>query len=584
MEEQIVLRGGAWGFHANDLVPCNALRTNCTFMEPLEEGIQAQLTVNRGTVDHMGMLEVTFQVSKPNKKAWIGVFCADDEAKGVPDDEYIDWKWTDYRTQGALTFGPMVNMRCSWQFRFFIPAGQNKYKKLGESKYVRMSKGHEEPTQVHLASTNHPTEMRVKWTSGSVPDPKVWYGTSAEKLTEIAQATSDSYAANDMCHDPATEEKANMYRSPGQIYDALMEDLIPGRTYYYQVGSDSFYRSKMFQFTVPPAPGTKEPLSFFVYGDLGDWGIQGASQGPVSRTVTTLELMRQDINRKDRHYVAAMHDGDLSYAMGRTFLWDQFGTMIESVAAELPYMVSVGNHEYCHTSGGQGKDPSGAGATNGFHPPEGNYNGDSLGECGVPTDKRFHMPENGNKVFWYSFEMGLVHHTVISSEHDYTVGSKMYQWLQKDLAKVDRSITPWLILHLHRPLYCSEDFDADYRVSLFLRKHLEPLLGKYKVDIVFSGHYHAYERTCPVYKETCREDKASKKALAPVHIMVGSAGAELDDTGYLNVPWREVAQLEYGYGRMHIYNETHGKFEFVRNKDRIVADSKWIITNHNWQA
>jgi hypothetical protein len=160
----------------------------------------------------------------------------------------------------------------------------------------------------------------------------------------------------------------------------------------------------------------------------------------------------------------------------------------------------------------------------------------------------------------------------------------MYQWLQKDLAKVDRSITPWLILHLHRPLYCSEDFDADYRVSLFLRKHLEPLLGKYKVDVVFSGHYHAYERTCPVYKETCREDKASKKALAPVHIMVGSAGAELDDTGYLNVPWREVAQLEYGYGRMHIYNETHGKFEFVRNIDRIVADSKWIITNHNWQA
>ena len=238
-------------------------------------------------------------------------------------------------------------------------------------------------------------------------------------------------------------------------------------------------------------------------------------------------------------------------------------------------------------SGGE-HDLSGAGATNGFHPDGGNYGHDSHGECGVPAAKRFHMPDNGNLMFWYSFEMGLAHHTVISSEHDFTVNSTMYAWLEADLQAVDRAKTPWLFLHLHRSMYCSEDYAPDYNMSKIIRAALEPLLAKYRVDVVFSGHYHAYERTCPVLQETCRSTPIAgaanglEKALAPVHIMVGSAGAELDDAEFMDVPWSASAKLEYGYGRMHVYNASHARFEFLEARPRNVSDVAWIISDHNW--
>ena len=37
---------------------------------------------------------------------------------------------------------------------------------------------------------------------------------------------------------------------------------------------------------------------------------------------------------------------------------------------------------------------------------------------------RYVSPDNGNKVFWYSFDYGLVHILMYSSEHDFTIGSR----------------------------------------------------------------------------------------------------------------------------------------------------------------
>jgi hypothetical protein len=557
---------------------------------------KSSFSVSKSILEHHDTVDVSFSLPKIQEnsdKDWIGVYCLDPHEKLLPDEAYIDWKWTMEATlngRGTITFGPFVNMRCAWQFRLFIYQPNwfgtgGRYLKMGVSEIIHMKKGPQEPVQVHLALGNQPQEMRVMWTSANVSSPRVWYGSAPDQLVYSSIATSTTYHAKDMCHRPAILEGARKFRSPGLLHDALLMDLVPGKRYYYQVGNDdkeTNTKSRVFTFQVPPEPGTSDPFSFFVYGDMGDWNIQAVGEAPPYRTRGTAELMREDMNSGEYNYIATMHDGDLAYGLGKTYLWDQFGSIVEPVAAELAYMVAVGNHEYCHTSGGD-KDPSGA-PGNGFHPIWGNYGDDSQGECGVPTSKRFHMPENGNQMFWYSVEMGLVHHTVISSEHDYTPGSQMYQWLEKDFAKVNRSITPWLILHMHRPMYCSENYYSDYKVSLYIRKYLEPLLGKYKVDVVFSGHYHAYERTCPVYQDKCRVSSKTNKAQAPVYIMVGSAGADIDHTEYYNVSWRAAAQMEYGYGRMHIFNVTHGLFEFKRNKDQIIADSQWIITDHEWNV
>jgi acid phosphatase type 7 len=77
------------------------------------------------------------------------------------------------------------------------------------------------------------------------------------------------------------------------------------------------------------------------------------------------------------------------------------------------------------------KDPSGAGRM--WSPPFWNGGSDSGGECGMPTSRRFRVPETGNGVFWYSFEVGNVHVAMISSEHDPSPGSPLGDWLAADL-------------------------------------------------------------------------------------------------------------------------------------------------------
>ncbi len=57
-----------------------------------------------------------------------------------------------------------------------------------------------------------------------------------------------------------------------------------------------------------------------------------------------------------------LHVGDLSYAVGHGYIWEQWMNLISPVAMKVPYMVSVGNHEYDHeraSTSPDGKDPSG---------------------------------------------------------------------------------------------------------------------------------------------------------------------------------------------------------------------------------
>lgn|SRR5690554_5438949 len=110
--------------------------------------------------------------------------------------------------------------------------------------------------------------------------------------------------------------------------------------------------------------------------------------------------------------------------------------------------------------------------------------------------KRFHMPEynGGSTNLWYSFDYGIVHCVVMSSEHDFRVDSQQYKWINRDLQKVNRSVTPWVIFFGHRPMYSSANYKSDYIMSLKIREALEPLLMKYKVDLANWAHYHRYRK------------------------------------------------------------------------------------------
>lgn len=68
---------------------------------------------------------------------------------------------------------------------------------------------------------------------------------------------------------------------------------------------------------------------------------------------------------------------------------------------------------------------------------------------------------------FFSFDYGNVRYVMLNSEgymgleaQKITPDSDMYKWLDQDLASVDRKQYPWLVVALHRPLYCVENVRA----------------------------------------------------------------------------------------------------------------------------
>lgn len=83
-------------------------------------------------------------------------------------------------------------------------------------------------------------------------------------------------------------------------------------------------------------------------------------------------------------------------------------------------------------------------------------------------EKRFWFPQEesgSNSPFYYSYETGPLHVIMLGCYVDYLADSAQAEWLRRDLASVDRTRTPWLIVGMHVSLRRS------FRV-LFL--HVQP--------------------------------------------------------------------------------------------------------------
>jgi 3',5'-cyclic AMP phosphodiesterase CpdA len=136
---------------------------------------------------------------------------------------------------------------------------------------------------------------------------------------------------------------------------------------------------------------------------------------------------------------------------------------------------------------------------------------------------RLHMPSVASNAtlegaMYYSYDAGCVHFVSLSSESPSDsplIQADQVAWLATDLeafearrvaGRLNRkdgdddectyAAPTFAVVFIHRPLYCSaagkEGTERCGTQAAYLRSQIEGLLVQYKVDLVFSGHVHAY--------------------------------------------------------------------------------------------
>lgn len=409
-------------------------------------------------------------------------------------------------------------------------------------------------SQIHIAQGVNPNSMTISWLTNDDCFSHVAYGFNNKSLDNIIHGSSSSY---EFYYD-------NNYYKSGYIHHVLLTELKPLTTYYYQCGDFMIQSiSDILHFKTLPYPGDNTKIIFGVLGDIG-------------QTIHSVSTINNLIKEKNIDMI--LHAGDLSYADCQQPLWDSYGEMIEPLSSFLPWMVCPGNHEI---------EFNGTDYMNLFTAFEKRYRmpyvkpaifGDVIiksavnPKTGMPycTPSIFQSEYNYGNSF-YSFDSGLAHIIYLNPYTNSSPTSLQYNWLQNNLAEINRTITPWIIIVMHCPWYSSNVNHYADSQTILMRESMEQLFYEYKVNIVFNGHVHDYERTYPVYRN-------ETDIHGPVYITIGNAGnLEGLDNRYNEQPkWSAFRNgTEYGYGKLEILDNRRlywswyindGKQMFPRDK------------------
>jgi hypothetical protein len=103
------------------------------------------------------------------------------------------------------------------------------------------------------------------------------------------------------------------------------------------------------------------------------------------------------------------------------------------------------------------------------------------------TNQRLYTPFHMGGNRYYTYKKGPVRFFVLDSNY---MDPPQVAWFEQQLKD---SGSEWKIVYFHHPLYSS----GMHGSQTDLRKVLEPLLVKYSVAAVFSGHEHFYQRIKP---------------------------------------------------------------------------------------
>lgn len=186
-----------------------------------------------------------------------------------------------------------------------------------------------------------------------------------------------------------------------------------------------------------------------------------------------------DVTMKDLTASAAAGDfdsvifaGDHAYNFEDVFSvqGNLFMNLVQSYAATKPMSPAEGNHESCpHCDAVPALPYSG-----------GNFTQYKARFLAVELYAGANSGSNSNR--FYSFNRGITHFVVLTAEAYLYARSPVFlanqlAWLKADLAAVDRKLTPWIVVSVHKDWTMEPEAFADF----------QPLLDAAKVDVLFCG-------------------------------------------------------------------------------------------------
>lgn len=279
--------------------------------------------------------------------------------------------------------------------------------------------------------------------------------------------------------------------TPRRVFSASLTDLVPGSSFQYRIlksGKVAFSADAL-------APKSAEqPYRVAIFGDIG-------AGTPEQRKIAT----RAYLSKPDLVVVP----GDIVYEYGLVSEYDKKFFPIYNAdhadAAGVPLMRSVpmvtvpGNHDIDNRN--LDKYPDGLAYYFFWSQP---LNG-PLGVEGGPLVPLLTATDANRGPFLaaagdayprmanYSFDYGNAHWTVLDSNPyvDWT-DKGLHDWVAKDLAAAAGAT--WRFVAFHHPgINSSNEHYEQQHMRL-----LSPILEAGKVDIVFNGHLHNYQRSFPL--------------------------------------------------------------------------------------
>lgn len=299
---------------------------------------------------------------------------------------------------------------------------------------------------------NTSNSIKIKWrTSQSVPS-RVQYGISPVILNQQVLIPGNR-----------TE------------HEVLITGLNANTKYYYNVGTDQniLAVSPNYHFKTNPTLGSNDQtIQMWV---LGDCGTGNNDQRAVRDGFKNYMVGKGDIN-------GIILLGDNAYDFGTDGQYQDafFQNMYEDIICNKTIWPCPGNHDYY----------SGADAATQTGPYYDIFAPTKNGEAGGLAS---------NTEAYYSYNIGNTHFISLDS-HDSSRDSTGAQatWLKADLAQNQSDFT---IVYFHHAPYTKGSHNSDNPFPFIdgelpeMRQEIMPILERYGVDLVLSGHSHSYERS-----------------------------------------------------------------------------------------